>query len=154
MKVIEDLMALFEYIYCMRMKDHWQFTDEEYEKAFESYQLKPGMFSHEAHLRLAYIHIKKYGRSQAEINMCDQIKGYAESLGFFDKFNKTVTVAAVKVMDHFIQKSSSNSFQELIQEHPSLLTNFREILSQHYGFNVFGDKRAKQVYIEPDLLPF
>lgn len=138
----------------MIAKNHTHYSDEEFERLFESYKLKPGMFSHEAHLRLAYIHIKKYGRSQAEINMCAQIKGYAESLGVFDKFNKTVTIAAVKVMDHFMNKAKSKSFPDLMKEYPRLLTNFRDLLSQHYGFNVFADKRAKQEYIEPDLVPF
>lgn len=138
----------------MRIKDHYQYTDEEFEKQFESFQLKPGLFSHEAHLRLAYIHIKKYGREQAEINMCKQIKGYAESLGGGDKFNMTVTIAAVKAVNHFMERTSSDSFPGLLKEFPRLLTNFRDLLSQHYGFNVFSDKRAKKEFIEPDLLPF
>ncbi|WP_462251972.1 hypothetical protein [Ekhidna sp.] len=138
----------------MRIKDHYQYSDEEYEHVFESYKLKPGLFSHEAHLRLAYIHIKKYGREQAEVNMCNQIKGFAESLGVFDKFNKTVTIASVKVMDHFMQKAKSDNFPDLMKEFPRLLTNFKDLLSQHYGFNVFADKKAKLEYIEPDLMPF
>lgn len=138
----------------MRIKDHYQYTDEEFEKQFESFKLKPGLFSHEAHLRLAYIHIEKYGREQAERNMCEQIKGYAESLGVFDKFNKTVTIASVKAMDHFMQKASATNFPELMKEFPRLLTNFKDLLAKHYGFNVFADKRAKAEYVEPDLLPF
>lgn len=138
----------------MKLKDHYQYTDEEFEDLFETFKLKPGLFSHEAHLRLAYIHIKKYGRVQAEVNMCEQIKGYAESLGVFDKFNKTVTIASVKAMDHFMQKAKADNFPDLMKEFPRLLTNFRDLLGKHYGFNVFSDKRAKSEYVEPDLLPF
>lgn len=138
----------------MHIKDHYQYSDEEYEKVFESFNLKPGLFSHEAHLRLAYIHIKKYGCPQTEVNMCEQIKGFAESLGVFDKFNKTVTIASVKVMDHFMQKAESKNFPDLMKEFPRLLTNFKDILAQHYGFNVFADKQAKLEYVAPDLLPF
>ena len=138
----------------MRVMNHWKYTDEEYEQVFASYRLKPGMFSHEAHLRLAYIHISKYGPRQAEKNMCDQIKGYAESLGVYDKFNKTVTMASVKTMHHFMENSNTSSFKELIQEFPQLLNDFRGILSQHYGFNVFADKQAKKEFVEPDLQPF
>ena len=112
------------------------------------------MFTHEAHLRLAYIHIEKYGLEQAEQNMCDQIKGFAESLGVYDKFNKTVTIASVKAMNHFMQKAKSNNFKDFIQEFPRLLSNFKDFIGQHYGFNVFADKRAKKEFVEPDLLPF
>ncbi len=95
-----------------------------------------------------------YGAAQAETNMCEQIKEYAESLGVYDKFNKTVTIASVKVMNHFMGKSHTDNFTDLMIEFPKLSSNFREILGQHYGFNVFGDKRAKKEYVEPDLLPF
>ncbi|NQZ79174.1 MAG: hypothetical protein HRT61_24100 [Ekhidna sp.] len=138
----------------MKVKDHNQFTDDELEQKFETYRLKPGMFSHEAHLRLAYIHIVKYGAKQAEINMVNQIKGYAEFLGVFDKFNKTVTIASVKTMHHFISKSNGNSFKELTSSYPELLNDFKGILKKHYSFNVFADKQAKLEFIQPDLLPF
>ena len=138
----------------MKPKDHFQFTDEQFEEEFATYRLQPGMFSHEAHLRLAYIHIRKYGAAQAEENMCQQIQGFAESLGVFDKFNKTVTIAAVKILDHFMQKSKSDNFVDFTNEFPRLLTDFRHILSQHYGFNVFTDERARRQYVEPDLQEF
>ena len=138
----------------MRIKDHWQYTDDEYEHQFETFQLKPGLFSHEAHLRLAYIHIQKYGAKQAEENMCRQIKGFAESLGIYDKFNKTVTIAAIRIMSHFMQKAKSKDFTGLTEEFPQILSDFKGILRQHYSYNVFGDLDAKSDYKAPDLFPF
>ncbi len=138
----------------MRFKDHSQYSDEEFEQKFQDYSLKPKMFTHEAHLRLAYIHISKYGSRQAEQNMCEQIRGYAESLGVYDKFNKTVTIASIKVMDHFMTKAKSDGFRGLMNEFPRLLTDFKGLLGQHYSYNVFGNKEAKRVYQEPDLQPF
>lgn len=138
----------------MRIKSHFDYTDEEFETIFENFRLKPLMFTHEAHLRLAYIHIKKYGPEEAEINMCSLIKGYAESLGVPEKFNMTVTIASIKAMHHFICKAKSDNFKDLTQEFPRLLTHFREIIARHYSFNVFADRQAKQEYVAPDLLPF
>ncbi|MFK7951494.1 MAG: hypothetical protein AB8B73_01510 [Ekhidna sp.] len=138
----------------MKIKDHTHFSDQEFEQLFETYQLKPGMFSHEAHLRLAYLHIKKYGVAQAEINMCKQIEGFALSLGATDKFNKTVTIASVKVMNQFMKESTSDNFFDFIKEFPKLNTHFKDVLGTYYGFNVFADKRAKKEFLAPDLLPF
>ena len=138
----------------MIVRDHSLLTDDEFEQQFEKFTFKPGLFSHEAHLRLAYIHVQKYGLARAEQNMVEQIKGYAEYYGANNKFNKTVTIASVKAMHHFMEKSTSDSFQGLMKEYPRLLTNFKDILSQHYSFNVFGDSRAKKEFILPDLLPF
>ncbi|MEP5612971.1 MAG: hypothetical protein ABJP45_12020 [Cyclobacteriaceae bacterium] len=138
----------------MRVKDHWSLSDSEFESQFANYKLKPGMFSHEAHIRLAYIHIEKYGLQKAEANMCHQIKGFAESLGDLEKFNKTVTIAAIKTVNHFMNKSKSENFKSFLVEFPRLFTDFKGLLRQHYGYNVFADKKAKEEYQEPDLLPF
>jgi len=138
----------------MQQLDHTRLSDEEFEKQFQQYTFKPSMFSHEAHLRLAYIHIKKYGLPQAEVNMVHQIKGYAAYYGANDKFNKTVTIASVKTMHHFMNKAVADSFSELVKEFPRILTNFKDILSQHYSFNVFSDPKAKKEYLFPDLQSF
>ncbi|MEQ9298622.1 MAG: hypothetical protein RIF33_08665 [Cyclobacteriaceae bacterium] len=138
----------------MRVKSHYDYTDEELETIFASFRLKPLMFTHEAHLRLAYVHISKYEPEQAAQNMCEQIKGYAESLSVPEKFNMTVTIASIKAMHHFMSKAKSDNFKGLTQEFPQLLTDFREIIAQHYSFNVFADLQAKQEYVAPDLLPF
>lgn len=138
----------------MRTKDHWTLTDQEFESQFENYTLKPGMFSHEAHIRLAYIHINKYGQAKAETNMCEQIKGFANSLGDTTKFNLTVTIAAVKTVKNFMDKASSDNFRDFIQEFPELITNFKDLLWKHYGYNIFSDKKAKAEYQEPSLIPF
>lgn len=138
----------------MVISSHKQLSDDEYERQFERCTFKPRMFSHEAHLRLAYIHIKKYGVQQAESNMVKQIKAYAEFYGATNKFNKTVTIASVKAMNHFIEKATTESFQDLIQEFPKLVRDFKNILSRHYSFNVFSDPKAKKEFILPDLLSF
>ncbi len=144
-------MMLFRY---MVIKDHSQLSDEEYEQQFERCTFKPKLFTHEAHLRLAYIHITKYGREAAENNMCKQIKEYAEYFGATDKFNKTVTIASVKTMHHFMRKSGSSGFRQLMEQYPQIISDFKGLLGKHYSYNVFGDKEAKKEFKEPDLLPF
>lgn len=136
------------------MQDHFIFSDEAFEKAFENKTLAPHFFDHEAHLRLAYIHIQKYGIDQAIQNMCTQIKAYAESLGAYDKFHKTVTVAAVKAVYHFMLKTETDNFKEFIHENPRLKTNFMDLLSQHYGIDLFNNEQARLSFLQPDLLPF
>ncbi len=138
----------------MIIKDHTQLRDDDYERQFKRCLFKPVLFTHEAHIRLAYIHITKYGASQAEKNLIKQIKAYAEYYGAFEKFNIKVTVAAVKTLNYFIQKSYSTNFQDLMREFPQILSNFKGILRQHYSYNVFGDIEAKMTYKAPDLLPF
>lgn len=137
----------------MIVRDHFQLSDQEFSRQFQELKIKPGLFTHEAHIRLAYIYILKYGLEKAEKTMCDQIKAF----GAFHKsngFNKTVTIAATKAVHHFMKKAESTNFEEFIKEFPRLTTSFKELIGKHYGFNVFSDPTAKKEYIAPDLLPF
>lgn len=138
----------------MVAKHHSQLTDSHFEKAFENLTLDPVLFSHEAHLRLAYIHINKYGLSAAKFNLCRQIQAYAQSLGAHRKFNKTVTIAATLAIHHFMTRSKSNTFEGLINEFPRLNTHFIELLKTHYSFDLFKNEKAKTSYLQPDLVPF
>lgn len=136
------------------MEVHYQFTDHEFETQFADNSLNPSVFTHEAHLRLAKIHISKYGVDEAIIRLCSQIKNFAAFNGDHNKFNTTLTVAAIKAVDHFIKRTSSNDFKELIKKFPRLKTNFRGLMNAHYSFDIFNDSKAKKEFIEPDLLPF
>lgn len=136
------------------MEKHYQFSDYEFENQFRQCTFDPEYFSHEAHLRLAWIHIKKYGIQQAIENVSTQLLNFVDTLGAKDKFNKTLTVASLKAVHHFIQKSNTNSFSVFIETFPRLKFNLKELLSQHYQIDIFNDQLAKQHYLEPDLLPF
>ena len=136
------------------MENHFNLTDSEFERQFEHCELDPSIFSHEAHLRLAWIHITKYGIEKALSNIQLQLQKYVRHIGAEDKYNKTLTVAATKAVYHFILKSESDSFEGFITEFPRLKTNFRELMGFHYGIDIFNSEKAKKVFMEPDLLPF
>lgn len=136
------------------MNHHFEVSDGDFERQFQSLALDPSLFSHEAHLRLAWIHIQKYGVEQAVVNLCDQIKRFANFHGDFTKFNMTLTVAAVRAVYHFTLKSNHHSFKSFIGEFPRLKYNFKDVMDCHYGFDIYQNPKAKIVYLEPDLLPF
>ncbi len=136
------------------MEEHYTLDDLTFEQQFRDCILPPGLFTHEAHLRLAWIHIHHYGIEKAVENMNEQIKNYAESLGAHSKFNRTVTEAAVKAVNHFMAKSSSLTFKDFIKEFPQLKSRFKELLDSHYSIDIFSSAEAKLNFIEPDLSPF
>lgn len=136
------------------MQSHFDLNNEEFEKAFQTQAIEPRLFTHEAHLRLAWIHITKYGVEQAIENISTQLLQFFHYVGARDKFNKTVTVAAIYAVHHFVRKSKTNAFVGFIQEFPQLKNNFKELLGTHYSENIVNSKKAKQEYVEPDLQPF
>jgi len=136
------------------MKIHYDLMDDEFEQQFELCALNPELFSHEAHLRLAWIHITKYGIEKALDNIQSQLMKYVEHVGARDKYNKTVTIAAVKAVYNFVLKSGSDNFQDFIAESPRLKHNFKGLMDSHYAADIFTSEKAKKEYLSPDLLPF
>ena len=136
------------------VRSHNQLGDDEYEQQFRDCTFKPRLFSHEAHLRLAWIHIRKYGLEQAEINLCEDIIRFANHVGFATKFNRTITIASAKILHHFMSISDADSFDHLIEEFPDLLQDFKKVLAQHYSFDIIKNEEARTKYLAPDLLAF
>ena len=128
--------------------------DAQFEEQFANCTLNPDLFSHEAHLRLAWIHIGKYGLERAIKNVSAQLINFTIFLGETDKYNETVTVAAVKIVNHFRLKSHCDNFKDFIHAHPRLLNNFKELLESHYTTDIFVSEKAKKVYLKPELIPF
>ena len=136
------------------MEKHWTLSDQEFEEQFSTCILPPSVFSHEAHLRLAWIYITKYGIEQAIIKIQMQLKHYVNFLGVKEKYNTTLTIAAIKAVHHFILKSDTDNFKNLIEEFPRLKFNFKALMSYHYGFDIYNSKKAKSEFLQPDLAPF
>lgn len=136
------------------MQHHQELTNEQFEQQFSDCTLDPTVFSHEAHLRLAWIHITKYGVEKAITNIRDQIKNFVKALNAEDKYHETVTIAGIKAVHHFIQHSKTDTFSEFIAENSQLLTDFKGLLSSHYTTDIFQSQEAKEQFIEADLLPF
>lgn len=133
---------------------HFSLSDEVFEQQFADTSLAPQLFSHEAHLRLAWIHIQKYGKDQATANVCNQIQRFDRTHGDGTMFNKTVTIAAVEAVAHFMRKIEAVDFSGFIAQAPRLRNNLKDVVAQHYSWNIFTDPAAKADYLEPDLLPF
>lgn len=136
------------------MEKHYRFSDEVYEQKFRDSKFPPLYFSHEAHLRLAYIHLQKYGLQQSIENMCTQIYDFAIKYGATMKFNATVTYASLQIVYYYIQKGESDNFPELMKEFPNLLEDFKGEIQKYYSWDVFRSPEAKATIHEPDLKPF
>ena len=136
------------------MEQHSLLDDNTFEAQFAACKLSPGMFTHEAHIRLAWIHVKKYGVEQAIQNICNQLLAFVDAVGARDKYNKTLTIAAIKSVKHFRDKKEIDCFADFITEYPRLKYNFKEVIGFHYKTDIFTSETAKREFLEPDLLPF
>jgi len=136
------------------MEQHFTLSDTEFEQQFNNCTFHPVDFSHEAHLRLAWIHISRYDILQATKNITTQLEQFVNFVGAKDKYNLTLSVAAIKAVYHFWLKSNSDNFSDFILEFPRLKYNFKELMACHYGFDIYNSDQAKRAFLEPDLIPF
>jgi hypothetical protein len=138
----------------MNMESHYTLTDSEFEKQFTESKLEAKLFTHEAHIRLAWIHLYKYGEERAIQNINDQLYKFVSSLGESEKYNTTLTIAAVKIVKHYMDKKLFDNFKEYIEQYPNLKSNFRSLLEEHYSVYIFSSQEAKRNYIKPDINEF
>ncbi|MDN3656800.1 hypothetical protein QWZ08_14230 [Ferruginibacter paludis] len=136
------------------METHADLTDKEFETQFKNCALSPDQFNHEAHLRLAWIHIRQYGTGQAIENICNQLNNFTRHAGAADKYNVTLTIASIKAVAHFIKKTDTANFNDFIMQVPRLKYDFKELMACHYSQDIYNADIARKEFIEPDLLPF
>ena len=136
------------------METHFDLTDSQFTNLFESCELDPALFTHEAHLRLAWIYIRKYGVEKAIGEIQSGLRNYVESVGAKDKYHATLTVAAMKIVYRYMQQSETGNFRDFISRYPRLKNNFRDLIDRHYGVDIFSSEKARLEYVGPDLLPF
>ena len=136
------------------MGGHYQYNDTTFEKQFEDCSFPPKLFTHEAHLRLAWIHINKYGLEKAIEHLCSQIKRYDQFHDKGIKFHTTITVAAAKILNQYMQNTRILSFHELIKAHPELVTDFMGLINQHYSTELLNSNKTRDHFIPPDLGTF
>ena len=136
------------------MERHWKISDQEFEEQFSTCKFRPLWFTHEAHLRLAWIYVTKYDSVVAFKKYSSQLQEFANKYNADGKYNATVTFASIQIMKFYLEKSDAYDFQDFINEFPQLKTNFKQVLQTHYSGDIFTSKEAKQNILQPDLAPF
>lgn len=113
------------------MNSHMELSDHEFLLVFENCHLPPALFNHEAHLRLAWLLLKKYNLEMATMLVCEQIQRFATKAGSPDKFDRVLTTRAVKLINHLNKKCKAETFSSFIAEFPLLQTHFHGMLEEH-----------------------
>lgn len=131
-----------------------EFSDLQFSLQFEACSLDPKTFDHESHLRIAWIHINKFGLEKAILNIQSQLQNYVKHVGAEDKYHHTLTRAAIEIVNQFVERQTTRTFNEFISEFPELKINFKELIKKHYSYDIFNSEKAKSDYLKPDLVPF
>ena len=127
-------------------------ADLKFRSAFEACTIAPSEFNHEAHVRLAYIYLTEGDADSAVQKMRDALLQFLEHNNVpRSKFHETLTRAWVLAVQHFMNKSTSNSAANFIAKNPELLDT--KIMLTHYSASVLFSADARASFVEPDLDP-
>ena len=127
-------------------------ADRDFRDAFEACAIAPAAFSHEAHVRLAYVYLAEGDVAPAVDRMRAALLKFIEHNGIpRTKYHETLTRAWVLAVHHFMNKAPSASAADFIASNPELLDS--TIMLTHYSASVLFSADARASWVEPDLDP-
>ena len=133
---------------------HLQLSDVRFGEAFRTCTLDPVLFTHEAHLRLAWIYIRQYGLEEGMDKIRRHLQHFVAMVDEEDKYHETLTVAAIHIVHHFMQRYPVPYFEAFMQVAPVLQQDFRGLVARHYHAQILASETARKQFIKPDLRPF
>lgn len=125
--------------------------DQTFIAKFENLSLDPEHFSHQGHLRIAWLYLQEHDLDTAVQLVCSGIKAYAESLGENTKFNVTITDALVRLMAQRMEFMEKKEWRRFLQLNPDLVEDSLSVLFQYYSEDLLFSETARTSLVEPDI---
>ncbi len=127
-------------------------TDDEFLKAFEASIIGPHDFPHRAHLRMAWLYLRRDGWRRGLHHIRRGIQHLAAAHGATRKYHETITVFWARIVWHaMLHHGVENDFEAIVRDHPYLLD--ARSVSRHYSDALLFSEAARSGWVEPDLLP-
>ncbi len=131
-------------------------TDDEFLTAFECCTLPADLWTHQAHVRVAYLYASRYDLPTAINRVRKHIKAYSKARNTPDAldsgYHETITVAFMQLVFTTTMKAGPyNSSESFCASHPELQTKFA--LRRYYSRERIMTFEAKRDFAAPDLCP-
>jgi hypothetical protein len=126
-------------------------TDDEFVAAFMACRLAPEDFDHRAHLRIAWLLLRRHSLELAIEEICTGIARIALHFGAAEKFNRTLSEALVRLIARGEARAPNATFEEFLAANVALVQNVRGVLAEYYSPALLHSADAKQRFAVPDL---
>jgi hypothetical protein len=124
--------------------------DQDFLAAFESGTLSPHEFPHRAHIRMAWLVLRRDGWDAGFENIRKGIQHFAAGHGATRKYHETITRFWALRVNHAISLDPAIAdFEAFVAAYPHLLDT--RIIGRHYSRDLLGSDAARAGWIEPDL---
>ena len=133
--------------------------DAEFIGQFEACTLPFELWTHRAHVKVAYLYITQYGLEGAVPRLRRNIRAYnaknnvpeSQTSGYNETTTRAFATIIAAVMGAYGQALLTRNADEFCETHPQLLS--RHILRLFYSPQRRMHPQAKERFVEPDLAP-
>jgi hypothetical protein len=129
--------------------------DDELWRRFAQKEFTPAEWTHELHLRTAFLHLARYELDEAHLRMRAGIIRLNERHGLEETpqrgYFETMTRAWLHLVGAARRRTGAASSLELLEKCPELLD--RALPLRHYSKRVLMSARARAIFVEADLEP-
>jgi hypothetical protein len=127
-------------------------SDADFIAAFENCTLPYPAWTHEAHLRMAWIYLRHNRLIDVIPKVREGIQRLNLSRGNPTGYHETVTLAFLRlVADRLGDGSVQETFVSFKERNPDLFASRPGILARYYSQEILDSADARLVFVEPDL---
>jgi hypothetical protein len=98
-------------------------NDDEFLGALESCQLPATEFGHAAHVRAAYLYLRRAAFEAALDDMRRSLQRYVAHLGKPDRYDEALTAAYMRLIERrIVERGDAGGWAGFVRENPDLVT--------------------------------
>lgn len=128
-------------------------TDAEFLAAFETCSLPDDVWTHRAHVRMAWLYLNRLPLEEARRGVSQGIRRYNDArLGKPLAYHETITQAFLTLIA--ARRDTAESFDAFCARSEDLLDSKLSALLVHYSRETLFSYAARQAFLPPDLAEF
>lgn len=125
-------------------------TDDEFLERFEAQAIAPAAFPHEAHVRLAFVYLRRFELFESIGRYREGLRAFAARAGVPGKYHETVTCGLmVLIHERMSGRNPEEDWERFIEANPDLLRWLDGPFFDYYDESVLRSALARRTFILP-----
>lgn len=126
-------------------------TDDQFMASFEDCSLAGESFDHRAHVRMAYLYLRRYPILEAVERFSSALTRFAAAKGKPNRYNETVTWAFLfLIRERQARAGCTQTWEEFAENNADLMSWKKNILRKYYRDETLASDMAKRIFVLPD----
>jgi len=116
---------------------------------FESGQVDPDLFDHEAHVYMGWLYVREFELADAILRFDAALKRLTTRLGVPGKYHATITWLFLLLISERLD--NDESWQSFRSRNKELIRNSKTTLTRYYSDALLFSDRARERFVLPDI---